>query len=119
MHKLSWFFLIYLLAAMLLSACGGGTGTPGEGQSGPGIMVEINGGVCPSVNAAAGDRVTWVNRDSEARLISVISSGGETLFDGGDLQPGDSASFTFPEAGEFTYTCTQDGGGMGTIVVEP
>jgi len=119
MPKLYRFFPRFLILAILLTACGGGTGAPAEGQSAPGISVEINGGACPSVNAAAGDQVTWVNRDNTVHLIRVISSGGERLFEGGDLQPGDSASFTFPEAGEFTYQCTQDEGVTGSIVVGP
>jgi len=119
MRKPFWYFLIYLLAAILLSACGGGTATPTEGQPAPGITVEINGSACPSINAAAGDQVTWVNTDSQVHLIRVESPDGVVLFEGGDLQPGDSASFTFPEAGEFTYQCAQDEGVTGSIVVGP
>lgn len=119
MPKLYRFFPIFLFLTILLTACGGGTGAPAEGQPGPGISVEINGSACPSINASVGDQVTWVNRDSEAHLIRVISSGGERLFEGGDLQPGDSASFTFPEAGEFTYQCAHDEGVTGSIVVGP
>lgn len=114
-----WFTLFLLLTAILLTACGGGTEAPADLPSAPGIVVELDGSACPSVSVSPGDQVTWINRDSETRLIRVEDSDGVAFFEAGDLQPGDSAALTFPEAGEFTYACTQEGGSAGTIVVGP
>lgn len=114
------FTLIVTLAALLLSACGGGTQSPGgSSSSAPGITIEITGEVCPGVEVAAGDQVTWSNQDTRARLVRVETSAGEVLFEAGDLQPGDSASFTFTEVGEFSYVCSPNETIAGTIRVQP
>lgn len=64
---------------------------------------------------AAGSSVTWVNAD--ANLPHTATSDDE-VFDSGTLNEGDEFSFTFDEAGTFSYFCQVHPTMQGTIVVE-
>lgn len=85
----------------------------------PGISLAITGDTCPSVTVNASDQVTWTNQDSQEHLIRVETLDGQLVFEATDLQPGDSASLSFPVARSYVYTCTPDEALTGTITVEP
>ncbi|MBY5163939.1 plastocyanin/azurin family copper-binding protein [Salsipaludibacter albus] len=60
-------------------------------------------GYGPSVlEVAVGDTVTWTNDDTMAHTVT----SPDGAFDSGMVQPGESWSHTFTEAGEFPYLCT-------------
>lgn len=117
MRFISRFFvysLVFLFAALALSACGGS----GAGSDVAGMQVGIKDDLCPSVTVKEGDQVTWRNEGSAEHQVSLIAADGTVLFDSGALARGDKASFTFSEAGVFNSTCSADGSLTGVITVE-
>ncbi|MEJ2353127.1 MAG: cupredoxin domain-containing protein [Anaerolineales bacterium] len=117
--RVSMYSLIMLLAIMSLTACRKGTQVPPEGASAPGISVTITGSTCPSVIVTVGDQVTWTNQDNQDHLIRIESSEGEVVAAFGELKPGDTASFTFPQAGNYSYSCSANQDSTGIITVQP
>jgi plastocyanin len=111
--------LIMLLATVSLTACRKATQMPPEGASVPGLSVAITGSTCPSLTVTAGDQVTWINQDKQEHLIRIESSEGEVLAAFEELKPGDSASFTFTQAGNYSYGCSADQDSTGIITVQP
>src|SRR5215213_4393626 len=74
----------------------------------------------PNATVAPGTTVTWVNNDQAPHTATA----DDGAFDSGTLQPGQSFSFTFDEAGTYAYHCnihpdmtatvTVSGGGAAT-----
>ena len=122
MYKISR-ILIFSLAALLtlavLAACGSAEETPPPGATVPGISISITNNTCPGVEISLNDQITWTNDDTVEHQIRVEYPDGEKLVDLGVLQPGDSASFTFTQAGSFSYTCSEDQAYAATINVQP
>jgi plastocyanin len=111
--------LIILLAAATLTACRTSGQTSTACGTEPGICISITDNACPAVTVAAGDQVTWVNEGEQEHLVQVETSEGEAVFDSGELQPGDSAAFTFSQAGSYAYLCSLEPELSGMITVEP
>ena len=63
-----------------------------------------------------GTKVTWVNKDDEPH--SATSSEKPKRFDSGALDSAQSFSFTFSEAGSFSYFCKLHPHMTGVVVVE-
>ena len=75
---------------------------------------------CPYIDSIkVNDTVTWTNADKVAHQIHIEDEAGETMGDMGPLQPGDLASMTFPEAGNFPYSCTESEEPSASITVVP
>lgn len=110
--------LVVLLIISTLTACSSAGETPASGSTVPGISVSITNSICPSIEISVNDQVTWANEDSIEHPLRVEYSDGQTMIDLGVLQPGDSASVTFPDAGNFSYLCSIDPESTGTITVE-
>jgi hypothetical protein len=117
--RISIFSLAVLLALVALAGCSSTDGTPAPGAPVPGISVSITDNTCPSVEISLNDQVTWTNEDTVEHPLRVEYPDGELLIDLGALQPGDSASLTFTQAGSFPYTCSTDQVSIGTITVQP
>ena len=66
-----------------------------------------------TVTIQVGDTVTWTNNDS----VQHTATSGDGSFDG-DMQPGESFSFTFEDEGTFDYICEIHPDMEGTVVVE-
>jgi len=113
------FSLAVLLALAALAACGSAEETPVPGGTVPGITLSITGSTCPSVEISLNDQITWTNEDAVEHQIRVEYPDGKLLANLGVLQPGDSASLTFRQAGSFPYTCSGDQTYTGTITVQP
>ncbi|HEX6303206.1 MAG TPA: plastocyanin/azurin family copper-binding protein [Anaerolineales bacterium] len=111
--------LILVLICATLVACQRPTEALPEVEPVPGISLTLTGDSCPSVTLNAGDQITWTNQDSQQHHIRVETLDGQLVFEATDLQPGDSASLSFPVAGSYVYTCTPDEVLTGTITVEP
>ena len=107
-------------------ACGGSSSpsspTPASPSPGSSSTVSIPNGASfltttafsPDVDdVTVGTTVTWTNNDSTAHT-SVSDQPG---WDSGSFAPGRSFSFTFSNAGTFTYHCAIHPGMVGTIVV--
>jgi len=111
--------LMILFVSAYLVACQSVTPAPFNGVPTPGISLNITGSICPSVTATTSDQITWTNQDQQVHLIHIESADGKIVFDAGDLQPGDTASFTISQAGNYIYVCSRDRKSTGTITVEP
>jgi plastocyanin len=118
-YRLLMCSLIVLLAIVSLTACRTPTQRPPEGASALGISVAITGSTCPSVTVTVGDQVTWTNQDKKDHLIRIESSEAEVVAAFGELKPGDTASFTFPQAGNYSYVCSEDQDSTSLITVRP
>lgn len=129
-----------LLSAIVLSACGGSSPSPGgqtesdAGSSSSSTSIEVvNIAYAPeTVEVAVGTEVTWTNQDESVRHtvtsgtpgdngVPGVSEGEPSKPDGtfdGDL-PDASATFvfTFEEAGTFPYFCAVHPSMTGEIVV--
>ena len=67
------------------------------------------------VEIRVGDTVTWTNQDGVAHTATARA---RDVLQSGRLDPGESHSQTFEEAGEFEYFCEFHSDMTGTIVVE-
>ena len=66
-----------------------------------------------------GKQVTWVNEDSAFHTITSGYYGAPTdLFDSGHLDPFESYTLTFDEAGTYDYFCTLHPWMKGQVIVE-
>ncbi len=63
--------------------------------------------------AKVGQTVTWVNKDSSAHTVTSLTG----VFDSGNLNAGDSYSYTFTKAGIYQYLCSYHSWMKGTIMV--
>ena len=106
-----------LLMAGLLSSCQ--STPPLATSSAPGIGVGISDDLCPNVVVEAGQQVTWTNQGSQDHIVRDTPFDGNSEFDSGTLQPGDSFAFAFTEARTYAYECSADGTMTGVINVEP
>lgn len=66
-----------------------------------------------SVTVKKGTKVTWTNNDNVPHAVN--SDNG--IFNSQTMQPGDSFSFTFTEAGSYPYNCSIHPNMKATIVV--
>jgi plastocyanin len=65
------------------------------------------------VEVKVGETVTWINDDSGRHTVT--SKDG--FFDSGMMGKGQSFSYTFDKAGEYTYHCEPHPNLVGTVVV--
>jgi len=66
-----------------------------------------------AITVTVGDTVTWTNDDDSPHTVT--ADGG--AFDSGNLEPGQTFSFTFSEPGTFAYACQYHDEMVGTITV--
>ena len=68
-------------------------------------------------NVKKGDTVVWTNPTKADHTVTA-DPGQAATFDSGDFAPnGKPFSFTFNQAGTFTYTCQDHQGQVGKVVV--
>jgi plastocyanin len=73
-----------------------------------------------AIEINVGDTVEWVNNDATRHTItSGTDDTADGTFDSGDVEAGDSFSFTFTEAGDFAYFCDIHPTMTGTVTVAP
>ncbi|MDX6581926.1 MAG: hypothetical protein QOI10_1110 [Solirubrobacterales bacterium] len=103
-----------VVAAIAFAGCGGGdsssttssesTSTAAAATSAASTdKIEISDYkfVPATVTVKAGTEVTWTNSDDTAHTATA----GDSSFDTGDLDKGDSKSITFDQPGTFAYYC--------------
>jgi plastocyanin len=100
-------------AAVLLLA---GSAAPSPSQAGGTNTVEIaDFAFSPStLTIVAGASVTWTNADA----VVHTATSGSGAFDSGDLDQGESFTFTFTTPGTYDYLCTPHPSMTGSIVVQ-
>ncbi len=67
----------------------------------------------PTLTIVAGESVTWTNADA----VVHTATSGSGAFDSGDLDAGESFTFTFTTPGTYDYLCTPHPTMTGSIVV--
>ena len=67
-----------------------------------------------SISVAVGTTVTWINNDTVPHTVTATDGS----FNSGNLNPGESFSFTFESAGTFDYICNYHPNMTGTVIVE-
>ena len=77
------------------------------------VMIQNFAFTPPSLTVPVGSTVTWTNKDQTQHTATA----DDKSFDSGPLAPGASFSFTFTQAGTFTYKCTFHPNMLGTIIV--
>jgi len=107
---------LVLMIGPVLAAC---QPTPLAPLSAPGIGIGITADLCPNLIVQPGIQVAWTNQDSREHIVRHRPEYADPRFDSGTLQPGDSFTFTFLEAGTYPYECSADGAMLGTVIVEP
>ena len=85
----------------------------GDMNTGPTVNMRGNVFLPVSLQVAAGTVVTWQNSDNV--IHTVTASDGS--FDSGDLEPGDTFTFTFTEGAIYSYHCTHHAGMIGSVEV--
>jgi len=68
-----------------------------------------------NLQITAGTTVTWTNNDTVPHRVTSDTN----LFDSGPINAGSQFTFTFTQAGTFTYKSTGDSALTGTITVTP
>jgi len=113
--------VLILLTALTLAvaACGsdeGGSDTTAAGSGGGEESVDIADlAFSPAtLTVPAGTTVTWENSDS----LPHTSTSEDEVWDSGTLESGGEFSFTFEEAGTFSYFCEIHPSMNGSVVVE-
>jgi plastocyanin len=72
------------------------------------------------IEVSVGDTVEWVNGDGTRHTVtSGADDEADGMFDSGDVEAGESFSFTFTEPGEFAYFCDIHPTMTGVVVVTP
>ncbi len=90
------------------------SGTPAAASAGA-VTISSAGFQPNPLQIKVGATVTWTNTDSTAHTVT--SDAG--LFDSGPINPGGTFSFTFPQAGTFSYHSTGNAAMVGSITVAP
>ena len=67
-----------------------------------------------TLTVKAGTKVTWTNKDSVTHTVTADKG----AFNSGPLSPGNTFSFTFTQAGTYSYHCSIHTSMMATIVVQ-
>ncbi|MHB1346830.1 MAG: cupredoxin domain-containing protein [Candidatus Humimicrobiaceae bacterium] len=115
-NKKSLIVAVFLMAAVLiisLVACGGGaqssdnTKQASNTADGNNVILKNNRFSPASLTIKVGTTVTWTNEDGFIHTVTSGTSPSDPsgLFDSGNLNGGDTFSFTFDEAGTYDYFC--------------
>ena len=119
MNKFKYSTLVglVLVITQLLAACQ--STFPLVTATVPGVSAGITNDVCPNLIISLGEQVIWTNQDTREHIIRHKPSNGNSQFDSGLLQPGDSFAFSFSQTGNYTYECSTNESVMGTVLVQP
>jgi plastocyanin len=98
------------------------TGTEGDE---PGLLGELEVDIRDffydpqDLRVQVGDTVTWTNNDTVAHTVTAGTPDNPTgEFDSGEIQPGETFTYTFDQAGTFDYYCTLHPDMTGSVTVE-
>jgi len=123
MSRLTRTALALTASAAIVGACGSsGTAAPAAttaAVAAPAVNIDVQGFKFPAnMDVAKGTKVTWTNKDTTAHTVT---SGTRPTKDGKfdlALAGGSTVSFTFSDAGTFSYFCTIHSTMNGTITVK-
>ena len=99
-----------LAASVVLAAIAAVAATPSAVRSATRAVSIGDGSFSPAaLSVAVGDTVTWTNDDDSPHTVTGAA------FDSGNLEPGQTFSFTFTEAGTFSYVCSYHEEMVGSV----
>jgi plastocyanin len=107
--------VVVLLMSLFLVSCSGSPTQAPQGSTAPNEVLLKGFAFNPvSLTVKVGTTVTWTNEDDA--IHTVTSDTG--VFESGDLAKGDTFTYTFTQAGVFSYHCEPHKQNMtGTITV--
>ena len=142
MHKVRRAGLI-LFGLLVLAGCAEDSGDDGGGpinggDGGTPVLITDNATLAcqnaynpAELTVLVGTKVTWTNNDNTPHTVTSSSSSGPDCTPGGDpsplprelnsevINPGETYSHTFDQAGTFEYVCIVGGHQMrGTVIVQ-
>jgi plastocyanin len=91
-----------------------GEAAAGEASEGTSVTIKDYAFAPATLTVPAGTTVTWTNDDA----VPHTATASDGSFDSGNLNPGQSFSFTFATPGSHPYVCQYHAGMAGTIVVQ-
>ncbi len=91
-----------------------GESAAGEASDGTSVTIKDFAFTPATLTVPAGTTVTWTNDDA----VPHTATASDGSFDSGNLNPGQSYSFTFSTPGSYPYVCQYHAGMTGTIVVQ-
>lgn len=126
MKKYSILSISVLITLLLLTSCGthlglskllGSGGSPTKTAKVKPVKITISstGYESNNLQIKVGTAVKWTNTDTVPHTVTSDTAG---VFDSGPIAPKANYSFTFKQAGTFTYHSTGDASITGTIVVQ-
>ncbi len=127
--KITVFGILALVIAVLIVSQSGDVSEPAPVVQGDVIMPtkvsrpgceKTDGCYVPSVIVVGlGEQVTWVNEDSAFHSVtSGFYDSPTDLFDSGHMNPSESYTLDFDQAGTFDYFCTLHPWMQGQVIVE-
>jgi len=117
-RKLLFVGLAFFTVGILVSCQSTATPTlPVLSQAG--ISVGILDDSCPNVMVEVGQQISWTNQGKQEHIVRAKSAEGESVFDSGILQPGDSFAVTLTQPDNYQYECSADGSLIGIITLQP
>ena len=105
-------WLVFLLIALFMTACGSTRPALEPVVNPPAISVQITQDYCPSLEIQSGMQIAWTNADNADRVLwlerkdeqgVLMDSGGTDL-----LQPGTTRIITLMDPGQYIYYCSKD-----------
>jgi amicyanin len=113
---------VMLILACLIAGCSSSPApstVPAQTASPGGTAITIKNFAFdpPALSVKAGTTVTWTNQDSVPHTIA-SDTGSPVSFSSESLAPGSSYSFTFTQAGTYTYHCSIHPSMKGTVIVQ-
>lgn len=105
--------LIALVAAAALFLVGSAAASPSHAGGINTVEIADFAFSPPTLTIVVGESVTWTNADP----VVHTATSGLGAFDSGDLDPGESFTFTFTTPGTYDYLCTPHPSMTGSIVV--
>ncbi len=109
---------LLLLAALIVTGCGGSTTTPTPTQTPVSGQASVNiqglAFIPQTLRITGGTTVTWTNNDSTPHTVSSNSG----VFESGNMATGAIFSYTFNQAGFFDYYCKIHPSMTARIIVE-
>lgn len=110
---ISYPFLIIIMMAFVLASCGDssspiyGDDDDNDDSPGPGEVWMVGQSFTPpTLEVQAGTVVTWTNKSD---LVHTVTSGTpdnpDGMFDSGDIEPGETYTYTFNNPGTYDYFC--------------
>jgi plastocyanin len=93
-------------------------GTPTSGGSTARVIITATSFDPAILNIKPGTTVTWINEDRTShRVVHLPEANNPELFHSEAFWPGESFSYTFREAGRYSYGDPQHGGGRSPLVI--